>query len=256
MLLRLRDRLLWGLAVGGEVVEQVISGGCRAYHSGKLFLWTPTGYAKKKYRDLAKRMVREGYVQKLLVEGQVHYRITGAGRRQLIRVYPALSMISEKWDGFWRVVVFDVPEKKRRARDVLRSELKRLGFGKLQDSTYISPYDFNKAFLDFLQLRGLAGSVLLFEAKQRHLGKPRQLAEKVWQLNELAKRYEKIIDRLTTRFGIKDRLKREEFLKKVCQEYLGILMEEPFLPKDLLPANWPADEAKKYILRAGVVKEE
>jgi len=251
----LRDRLLWGLAVGGEVLDKIVGGGCRAYHSGKLFYWTPVGYPKKSYRDLVKRMTKEGHVQRVLIEGMVHFRITQKGRQQLIKNYPAIKMREKKWDGFWRVVVFDVPEEKRKERDALRLQLKKLGFGRLQDSTYLSPYDFGKPFLAFLQTKGLVGKVLLLESKQRHLGNPKKLAERVWGLKELAKRYEKIVDRLSTRFGIKDRVKREEFLKKACQNYMQILMDDPFLPKELLPAKWPGDEAHKYILRAGVVKE-
>ena len=64
------------------------------------------------------------------------------------------------------------------------------------------------------------------------------------------------MDRLSTRFGIKDRVRREEFLKKAYQDYMQILMKDPFLPKELLPAKWPANEAHKYILRAGMIKEE
>jgi phenylacetic acid degradation operon negative regulatory protein len=251
----MRDRLLWGLAIGGEIIDQIVGGGCRAYHGGKLFIWTPPGYAKKKYRDLIQRMHREGYVQRVLVDGQPHFRITGAGRRQLTKMYPVLKLSSEKWDGFWRIVIFDVPERKRRSRDVLRRQLRKLGFGRLQHSTYISPYDFGKPFLDFLQARGLIGQVLLLESKQKYLGKPRDLAAKVWELDRLAEDYRQIIERLSTRFGIKNREKREGFLKKVYQQYLMVLMRDPFLPQELLPKDWPAEKAHKYILRAGVVKE-
>ena len=254
MKLRMRDRLLWGLAVGGEIVDQVVGGGSRAYQSGKLFNWTPPGYAKKKYRDLVNRMHREGYVQRVLVDKALHFRITGAGRRQLIKCYPALKIASQPWDGFWRMVIFDIPEKNRQARDLLRRQLVKLGFGKLQNSTYISPHDHGKSLLDFLEARGLVGKVLLLEAKQKHLGKPQVLAERVWDLQDLARDYEKIIDRLSTRFGIRDQAKREEFLKKVYQEYLRVLNKDPFLPKELLPKDWPTEKAKKYILRAGVMK--
>lgn len=254
MKLRMRDRLLWGLAVGGEILDKVVGGGSRAYHWGKLFNWTPPGYAKKKYRDLVNRIHREGYVQRVLIDKSLHFRITGAGRRQLLKSYPALKLASQPWDGFWRVVVFDIPEKKRVSRDLLRRQLVKLGFGKLQASTYISPYDHGKDFLGFLETKGLVGNVLLLESKQKHLGRPKVLAEKVWDLKKLGGEYNKIVDRLSTRFGIGDKAKREEFLKKIYQKYLKVLMKDPFLPKELLPADWPAEKTRKYILRAGVIK--
>ena len=251
----MRDRMLWGLVVGGEIVDKVMSGGSRAYHTDKLFNWTPIGYAKKKYRDLVGRLYREGYIQRVLIDRAVNYRITGAGRRKLIELYPTLKVADQKWDGFWRIVIFDIPERKRRARDGLRNQLKKMGFGKLQSSTYISPYDHGKQFLDFLQTKGLMGNVLLLESKQKHLGKPEDLADKVWGMEEIAGEYKEVIDRLGTRLGIKDRRKRAEFLKRIYQEYLKVLIRDPLLPKELLPKNWPAEKAQKFILRSGVVKE-
>lgn len=46
----------------------------------------------------------------------------------------------EVWDQKWRMVIFDIPEKKKLAREALRSKLKDLGFIKLQDSIWITPF--------------------------------------------------------------------------------------------------------------------
>jgi len=50
----------------------------------------------------------------------------------------------EKWDGKWRVVVFDIPEHKRYKRDTVRSWLKNIGLKELQRSVYVFPFDFKK----------------------------------------------------------------------------------------------------------------
>ncbi|OGI73714.1 hypothetical protein A3D42_00445 [Candidatus Nomurabacteria bacterium RIFCSPHIGHO2_02_FULL_41_18] len=47
----------------------------------------------------------------------------------------------QKWDGKWRVVVFDVWEKSRAKRDSLRYEIKNFGFIQLQRSVWIYPYE-------------------------------------------------------------------------------------------------------------------
>ena len=46
----------------------------------------------------------------------------------------------DHWDGVWRVVFFDIPEKKKYARDILRGRLKWLGFREIQKSMLIFPY--------------------------------------------------------------------------------------------------------------------
>lgn len=54
-----------------------------------------------------------------------------------------------KWDGKWRLVIFDIPEKFKKARNALRLKLKNLGFIKLQKSVFVFPYECQDE-IDFL----------------------------------------------------------------------------------------------------------
>ncbi|HLD38588.1 CRISPR-associated endonuclease Cas2 [Candidatus Campbellbacteria bacterium RIFCSPLOWO2_02_FULL_35_11] len=47
----------------------------------------------------------------------------------------------KEWDGKWRVIMFDVPEKNRVVRDSLRQHLQKIGFYEFQKSVFIYPYD-------------------------------------------------------------------------------------------------------------------
>lgn len=60
-------------------------------------------------------------------------RITADGKKLLNRLLP------EK-DGVWKMVIFDIPEKHKYVRTVLRAKLKQLHFKKWQNSIWISPY--------------------------------------------------------------------------------------------------------------------
>jgi phenylacetic acid degradation operon negative regulatory protein len=46
----------------------------------------------------------------------------------------------KKWDGKWRVVVFDIPIASRIIRDAFRRKLKEFGFYAFQQSIWIYPY--------------------------------------------------------------------------------------------------------------------
>jgi len=48
--------------------------------------------------------------------------------------------IPKKWDGLWRMVVFDIPESEKKARDVLAKKLKQMGFYPMQKSIFIHPF--------------------------------------------------------------------------------------------------------------------
>ena len=45
------------------------------------------------------------------------------------------------WSGKWTVVIFDIPEKLRKGRDLLREKIKEIGFYELQKSVWVFPFD-------------------------------------------------------------------------------------------------------------------
>ena len=45
-----------------------------------------------------------------------------------------------KWDGNWRVVIFDIPERIKQIREALRMHLRNLGFYELQKSVFVCPF--------------------------------------------------------------------------------------------------------------------
>lgn len=53
-----------------------------------------------------------------------------------------------KWDGKWRVLIFDIPERRKTLRSQIRRTLVEIGFVRLQDSVWVYPYDCE----DFLML--------------------------------------------------------------------------------------------------------
>ncbi len=55
----------------------------------------------------------------------------------------------QRWDGYWRIVVFDIPEKNVAARNALRQKLRELEFYQLQKSIFILPYEC-KNEIDFI----------------------------------------------------------------------------------------------------------
>jgi phenylacetic acid degradation operon negative regulatory protein len=46
----------------------------------------------------------------------------------------------ENWDGKWRLLMFDIPESAKIAREALREKLKKLGFAKFQKSVWLHPF--------------------------------------------------------------------------------------------------------------------
>lgn len=68
--------------------------------------------------------------------------ILGAkGREYLsLKSLTEISLRNKKTDGYNRLIIFDIPEKLRHARNVLRVKLKEFECKQLQRSVYITPY--------------------------------------------------------------------------------------------------------------------
>ena len=73
------------------------------------------------------------------------FRLTKKGEKEAFLAYTnaerkKYKLIKPKWDGKWRMILFDIPEKKRKYRDYLRELIKFLDFKELQKSVWVSPY--------------------------------------------------------------------------------------------------------------------
>jgi DNA-binding transcriptional regulator PaaX len=108
----------------------------------KPFIWEGKGYERKRFSQVLKRLHKQKLVEVVEVDGAPVVRITQGG------MIKALSFKLEKmeikkpkrWDRKWRVVIFDIPEKKKFYRDIFRNHLKNLGFFRLQESVFVYPY--------------------------------------------------------------------------------------------------------------------
>jgi DNA-binding transcriptional regulator PaaX len=75
-------------------------------------------------------------------DGSVIIKILDKGQQKILRYkIDEVNLDKQKWDGFWRIVIFDIPEKQRSARDFLRAKMKEIGFYTLQKSVLITPWD-------------------------------------------------------------------------------------------------------------------
>lgn len=94
--------------------------------------------------NLAQRLRKSGYLEISKETNKKFFKLTPKGRNltELIK----FSFGYKKWDGKWRVLIFDIPEKTRGRRDFLRRRLKELGFKQLQQSVWITPWPLPESF--------------------------------------------------------------------------------------------------------------
>lgn len=89
------------------------------------------------------RLVARGFITFEERNGKRYARITESGKR-VLEFETAKEKVLQKpkrWDKHWRVVIFDIPERRRNVRVKLRRFMEEYGFVRLQDSVWIYPYD-------------------------------------------------------------------------------------------------------------------
>ncbi len=89
-----------------------------------------------------RRLQKKGLIAVEQHGGKPCYRLTERGALELVRYKMKEKTITRRrWDGKWRVVIFDVKEDQRTIRNRIRTMLFEFGFVRLQDSVWVSPYE-------------------------------------------------------------------------------------------------------------------
>ena len=258
-LLRTRDILLLGLSGGLDLFEEIrdplqLVG--KSYEN--MYGWIPRQYKRHNFMHLVWRSIKTGYIEKIEKEGEVFIRLTSRGNNKVVRDFPLISFQNRKWDKKWRVVIFDIEEASKQARERFRSKLKELGFGMLQESVFISPYDIAQDFTEFIDAQHLNESAYLLEVSSIAVGDIKTLVNRIWHLDEINDSYKEIIEKIKDSHLIIDsgRLNKlnkneskkvKETMMEIKKAYVEVALGDPFLPKELLPSDWLGYKAKKLI---------
>ena len=72
----------------------------------------------------------------------------------------------EKWDGNWRVLIFDIPEATRAIRNLFRDKIQELGLYTLQKSVYVTPQPCEKEILRLTRMLKIEKGVQMLEARK------------------------------------------------------------------------------------------
>ena len=109
-----------------------------------------TASERQRIKRSVNRLEHAGFIKRKDGKGEV-FMLTEKGREKAM-VYALAQMkiaSQKKWDKKWRLIMFDVPEKKVQARRAINFALKRLGCVQYQKSIFITPFPCEKE-IDFV----------------------------------------------------------------------------------------------------------
>lgn len=108
--------------------------------------------------------LREAGLVEHISSGQNEYaRLTKDGRKKMysLKLDAENTLVSTTWDGFWRMVILDMPEDRKNERESLRYLLKKAGFICLKNSVWISPHPFEHLFINIKKDLGLTTEMMI-----------------------------------------------------------------------------------------------
>jgi phenylacetic acid degradation operon negative regulatory protein len=181
------------------------------------------------------------------------YRLTEAGRLAALRGRDPEACWNRRWDGQWRLVVFDLPESKNKLRVRLRRFLQDQQFGYLQNSVWITPDPLealSKAFQEFAED---VETLVLLEAHPCGGASDAAIVQGAWDFertNHLYRAYLDTLEQFSRKAGEGPLSTREwsQWSRLERAAWFAVIDSDPLLPRSLLPADYlgvKAWEARK-----------
>jgi len=139
-------KLLKSIVIGGVVLIAVTN----PYFGIKAIEALQKDLERKKWRQIKNSLYylrSRGAIEAIqMPDGSFTVTATATGKK-IAEKYDLENMRIERpdrWDGYWRILSFDIPANKKLARQTLLGKLKDLGFIMLQKSIWIHPFDCQK----------------------------------------------------------------------------------------------------------------
>lgn len=223
----------------------VLNRGVAVFSGSVIDVFARVGVSEEAVRSTLTRMVKRDLLARHRDGRRMYFGLTARSTAVLEdgehRVWRS-GAINDDWDGTWTMVGFSLPESWRSQRHDLRSRLVWGGFGPLQNGLWVAPGVVDvPALLDDLDLDD---HLKVFTA---HTAKPTeadQIAHTAFDVPAIAERYQSFLRRWDHDRPLPDApddLARQLLLHT---EWLQLVRQDPRLPAEHLPADWPAIRAQ------------
>ena len=118
--------------------------------------------AKQEFNRLVYYLKKKGFIKIKNLEQNKGIILTKKGAEKVLRAKFKIKSKQKRLDEKWQMIIFDIPEKKRHLRDLLRDNLRILNYKLLQQSIWICPYDVQKETEFILRKHSIDPYVKLF----------------------------------------------------------------------------------------------
>jgi phenylacetic acid degradation operon negative regulatory protein len=207
------------------------------------------GVNQRSTRTAVFRLVQDGWLESRKQGRRSYYRLTHTGQNYYQRAADRIYAGSKaEWDGAWTILFTAlVPEQKR---DALNRGLLWLGYGRLAAGVYALPCSTHSQLPELLADLDLEDSVVHMQAQADCDESLKKLVLSHWKLDDLRQKYKTFTSHYLEARGALNNINPPNghtlLLLRILlvHEYRRILLSDPELPAEMLPADWEAYAAQ------------
>lgn len=213
-------------------------------------IYKDRGKNEQVIRNTLSSLKKKGYIQ----TNQRKHMLTDLGIGAIQGFQLKFSSRSIPWDGHWHFVMFSIPEQYRSLRNLFRRELVQIGYGLLYDGVFVCPYSRKSSVLDVITQNGLDDWVRVVSGDFELGSIVASQVEQIWSIQAVNEKYCNFIQMVNGKIdewsthdkNISDVSPWNVLLQilELGETFGEILLEDPFLPKELLPDNWMMQKAR------------
>lgn len=225
--------------------------GGRAPVAALVRLLDPLDIAAPAVRTAISRMVRQGWLLPVRIEGGPGYQLSV---RAVHRLDEALARVYRtgrpSWDGRFDLVVMTAPER-RSERTRIAGTLSLLGYGRIDPSTWVSVRASDE--VDTLLKEAGIPFERFTATHAAGTSGAAALVRRAWDLAELAAAYDEFVANQEPAMAAVTRHSSDEVAYaarfRLVHDWRSFLFRDPLLPPALLPAPWPGTAAAEFFDR-------
>ncbi|NCU28118.1 MAG: hypothetical protein EOM85_00370 [Candidatus Moranbacteria bacterium] len=111
----------------------------------------------------AKNLVSLGLLECFQSEKQPFFRLTSDGHKKINNnaINDDQAIIAGSWDGYWRIIILDMPEDRKNEREAIRYLLKKAGFACIKNSVWVSIYPYENLFINIKKDLGFTTEMMI-----------------------------------------------------------------------------------------------
>lgn len=216
--------------------------GQQAWSGGMVALLGEHGFSVEASRAALNRLATRGLIGRVKRRREVFYQLTEKAQELLTEGDERIFRFGRgARDGRrWTVLWHSLPEHSRMERARLATRLRFLGFGSVQDATWLAPHDREKEVVALLRSLEIADYAYVLVGEPAAALNVSTVVDEAWDLDEVTRQYEQFVaefDVLRTKRSRAELSDGEAFVARTraIHSFRRFPFLDPELPDEFMP---------------------